>query len=99
MDPFIYLFIIIYNHNRVSLNMVLYLLLAFKYVLYLLLAFLRQRSLTKQTLSGHAKVINFLGNFQATFARQVLQVSNQTGPYGAKALLGIIGHGAEVGSK
>jgi len=39
MDAFIYLFIIIYNHNRVSLNMVSYLLLAFKYVLYLLLVF------------------------------------------------------------
>ena len=63
------------------------------------ISILRHRSLTKQTLSGHAKVINFLGNFQATFARQVLQVSNQTGPYGAKALLGAIGHGAEVGSK
>jgi len=64
--------------------MVLYLLLAFKYVLYLLLAFPGtgfQPNRPSSDLLGQAKIINFPGNSQATlFAWQVLQVSNQTGP-------------------
>jgi len=68
--------------------MVLYLLLAFKYVLYLLLAFSGigfQPNRPSSDLPGQANIINFPGNSQTTlFARQVLQVSNQTGPRDAK---------------
>jgi len=72
--------------------MVLYLLLAFKYVLYLLLAFPGtgfQPNRSSSDLPDQAKIINFPGNSQATlFARQVLHVSNQTCPCSVLYLAG-----------